>query len=218
MVDSPDGEPICQVYGNGWCVERGEEYGEYDHALILNAPTDIAYLLEQLQASQVEITRLLNAGAKHEHELCDILGPVLGFPTGPFEDVCADCVGGPCAQVEKCSEQCLTAPYCSPELARTVVEQLHAAQAEVAGMRAWNSRLQRALWKKDAPLGKYETRIAQALKAIDALELDYILDDNTWEPRPNGFRNQNEVAKAIVKQFGFQPPSPGTQEGGKENG
>lgn len=60
FIYSPDGDPVCQVFSNGYCVERQEEYGEFDVELIAHAPSDIAYLLSELDRTNKQLHMALS--------------------------------------------------------------------------------------------------------------------------------------------------------------
>lgn len=89
----------------------------------------------ELATTQQENKRILNAAAAQEQAIIDLLGPALGFPTGPFPEVCPTCNGGPCADADRCSKECLSAPYVAEELAATLVERLATTREEREGAR-----------------------------------------------------------------------------------
>ncbi|GGG61090.1 hypothetical protein [Hymenobacter glacieicola] len=73
---------------------------------------------------EAEYKRALAAYYQLDQSIIDILGPALGYPTGPFPEVCGTCEGGPCSQIDKCSKQCLSAPYTAEDLAFEAAHQL----------------------------------------------------------------------------------------------
>ncbi len=66
-----DGDLLCQVFGNGYDVERQEEYGEYDVDLIANAPTDLEWLLAKLEASRAALEDTRNFAAELQQQLAE---------------------------------------------------------------------------------------------------------------------------------------------------
>lgn len=64
FVHSAEGEPICQVFGNGWDTKRDQEYGESDHTFIKNAPGYVWELLAEVSRLRTENEALAAARDK----------------------------------------------------------------------------------------------------------------------------------------------------------
>jgi len=73
---------------------------------------------------EAEYHRILQAAAKQDAEIINLLGPVLGYPTGPSPDICSVCKGGPCQQQEWCSKQCLAFDCTAEDLAAEAARRL----------------------------------------------------------------------------------------------
>ena len=59
VVYSAEEDTVLQVFGNGWCVERQEEYGEADLDFLEAAPTDMAALISELDRTRAELREVL---------------------------------------------------------------------------------------------------------------------------------------------------------------